>query len=103
MGVNMQSSIALFNHQMIPHHQQAVNMCKALDVAGGTDCEDIVEFEDDAKCILKVLCQEIINVQNAQIQTMRVLAQLDLDETADCIVEITNDDSDDSSSSSSDS
>jgi len=102
--VNMQSSIALFNHQMIPHHQQAVNMCKALDVAGGTDCEDIVEFEDDAKCILKVLCQEIINVQNAQIQTMRgVLAQLDLDETADCIVEITNDDSDDSSSSSSDS
>jgi len=102
--VNMQSSIALFNHQMIPHHQQAVNMCKALDVAGGTECDDIVVDEDEPKCILKVLCQEIINVQNAQIQTMRgVLAQLNLKESDDCIVEIKNDDSDDSSSSSSDS
>jgi len=102
--VNGDSAVALFNHQMIPHHQQAVNMCKALDMAGGTECEDIVEFEEEAGCILKVLCQEIINVQNAQIQTMRgVLRQLDLDQSDDCVVPITHDDSSSSSSSSSDS
>merc|ERR1711865_393282 len=90
--IQSDSVVALFNHQMIPHHQQAVNMCKALDIAGGTECEDIVEFEEEAGCILKVLCQEIINVQNAQIQTMRgVLRQLDLDQSDDCVVPITHD------------
>merc|ERR1712238_466328 len=44
---------------------------------------------DDPQCVLKVLCQEIINVQNAQIQTMRgVLASLDYKETDNCVVEI---------------
>merc|ERR1712238_455357 len=72
----------------IPHHQQAVNMCKALDIAKGTECDDIFN-EDDPQCVLKVLCQEIINVQNAQIQTMRgVLASLDYKETDNCVVEI---------------
>lgn len=79
---------ALFNHQMIPHHQQAVNMCKALDIAQGTECDDIFD-EDDPSCVLKVLCQEIINVQNAQIQTMRgVLASLNYKETDNCVVKI---------------
>mmetsp|Transcript_16849 Transcript_16849/g.18990 ORF Transcript_16849/g.18990 Transcript_16849/m.18990 type:complete len:620 (-) Transcript_16849:535-2394(-) len=86
--ISSDSPIALFNHQMIPHHQQAVNMCKALDVAQGTECEDIFD-EDEPKCVLKVLCQEIINVQNAQIQTMRgILEQLELPDTDNCIVDI---------------
>mmetsp|Transcript_60246 Transcript_60246/g.69216 ORF Transcript_60246/g.69216 Transcript_60246/m.69216 type:complete len:661 (-) Transcript_60246:372-2354(-) len=86
--ISSDSPIALFNHQMIPHHQQAVNMCKALDVAQGTECEDIFD-EDEPKCVLKVLCQEIINVQNAQIQTMRgILQQLELPDTDNCIVDI---------------
>jgi len=86
--IQSDSVVALFNHQMIPHHQQAVNMCKALDIAKGTECDDIFN-EDDPQCVLKVLCQEIINVQNAQIQTMRgVLASLDYKETDNCVVEI---------------
>merc|ERR1712238_200348 len=86
--IQSDSVVALFNHQMIPHHQQAVNMCKALDIAKGTECDDIFN-EDDPKCVLKVLCQEIINVQNAQIQTMQgVLASLDYKETDNCVVKI---------------
>jgi len=85
--VNKGSAIALFNHQMIPHHQQAINMCKALDIEGSTECDDI--FTEEPQCLLKVLCQEIINVQNAQIQTMRgILSALDLDQTDDCVVPI---------------
>jgi len=88
-NVNKDSAIALFNHQMIPHHQQAVNMCKALIISGEIECDDIVELEDEPTCILKVLCQEIINVQNFQIQTMRgVLDALDLDPEDDCVVPI---------------
>merc|ERR1712238_472512 len=86
--ISSNNPIALFNYQMIPHHQQAVNMCKALDVAQGTQCEDIFN-EDIPECQLKVLCQEIINVQNAQIQTMRgILGQLELPDTDNCIVDI---------------
>merc|ERR1712238_515331 len=86
--IQSDSVVALFNHQMIPHHQQAVNMCKALDIAKGTECDDIFD-EEDPKCVLKVLCQEIINVQNAQIQTMQgVLASLDYKETDNCVVKI---------------
>merc|ERR1712161_176701 len=86
--IQSDSVVALFNHQMIPHHQQAVNMCKALDIAKGTECDDIFD-EEDPQCVLKVLCQEIINVQNAQIQTMRgVLASLDYKETDNCVVKI---------------
>jgi len=84
--VNNDNAVALFNHQMIPHHQQAVNMCKAFDIAGGTKCEDIFN-EGDAKCVMKVLCAELINVQNAQIQTMRgVLASISADPEDDCVV-----------------
>merc|ERR1712086_336651 len=87
-NVNMDNAIGLFNHQMIPHHQNAVNMCKALLKSGEADCDDL-EDEDDAACITNVICQEIINVQNAQIQTMRgVLDGLNLDESDDCVIEV---------------
>jgi len=87
-NVNQGSAIALFNHQMIPHHQNAVNMCKALMASGELVCDDITD-EDDAHCIMSVLCYEIINGQNFQIQTMRgVLDGLGYDATDDCEVEV---------------
>lgn len=46
-NVNKGSAIALFNHQMIPHHQNAVNMCKALMLTSGElSCDDITDEED---------------------------------------------------------
>ena len=45
-SVNQDNAIALFNHQMIPHHQNAVNMCKALFKSGETDCDDLADVED---------------------------------------------------------
>lgn len=87
-NVNDNNAIALFNHQMIPHHQNAVNMCKAILKSGEANCADL-EDEDDPACIIAVICQEIINVQNAQIQTMRgVLDSLDLEPTDDCVVKM---------------
>ena len=76
------------NHQMIPHHQNAVNMCKALLTSGEAGCDNL-EDEDNAACITNVICQEIVNVQNAQIQTMRgVLEGLNLDQSDDCVIEV---------------
>merc|ERR1719491_2686108 len=80
-NVNTDNAICLFNHQMIPHHENAVNMCKALLKSGEADCDDLTD-EDDEACIINVICQEIINVQNAQIQTMRgTLESLGCDKT----------------------
>jgi len=64
------SAQALFVHQMIPHHQNAVNMAKALLNSGELDeCTDMTE--ETAACTLKVICYEIITGQNHQIQSMR--------------------------------
>ena len=88
--------LALFSHQMIPHHKNAVNMCKSLLKTGAADCPDIADGlpgsddEPDASfdpCILNALCIEIINVQNAQIQTMYgVLDNIDDQGPIDCVV-----------------
>merc|ERR1711904_195997 len=89
-NVNQDSAIALFNHQMIPHHQNAVNMCKALLFSGDADCSDLTD-EEDSKCVINVICQEIINVQNAQIQTMRAInIKEGYNPTDDCGVPIPN-------------
>lgn len=85
-NVNADSVIALFNHQMIPHHANAVNMCKALLKSGEVPCDNLLDDEDE-KCVLVVLCNEIINVQNAQIQTMQgILKALNYPEKDDCTV-----------------
>lgn len=90
-NVNTDNAICLFNHQMIPHHQNAINMCKALLKSGEADCEDLTDEESQA-CIINVICQEIINTQNAQIQTMRgVLEELKCDKTDDCRINIESD------------
>ena len=80
------NALALFSHQMIPHHQNAVNMCKSLLISGEADCADLGD-EDDPACVLGAICQEIINVQNAQIQAMRgVLDAVGSQPTSDCVV-----------------
>eukprot|EP00527_Entomoneis_sp_CCMP2396_P005611 CAMPEP_0198147640 /NCGR_PEP_ID=MMETSP1443-20131203/36913_1 /TAXON_ID=186043 /ORGANISM="Entomoneis sp., Strain CCMP2396" /LENGTH=408 /DNA_ID=CAMNT_0043812053 /DNA_START=40 /DNA_END=1263 /DNA_ORIENTATION=- len=90
-NVHMDSAIALFIHQMIPHHQNAVNMCKALMVAGEIECSGIGEDEEDVVCIMRRLCYEIINGQNFQIQTMRgVLDAFEYAAEDDCKVEISS-------------
>ena len=63
------SETALFMHQMIPHHQNAVNMAKALLHSGSLQCPDITEESED--CILFGMMHEIINGQNFQIQAMQ--------------------------------
>jgi len=85
-NVNSNEALALFTHQMIPHHQNAVNMCKALMATGELDsCEDI--NEETARCTIKVICYEIINHQNHQIQSLRgALEELDYVSEDDCVV-----------------
>lgn len=49
--VNENSAIyrIIFNHQiMIPHHQYAVNMCKALLNSGEADCDDLSDEQIEA-------------------------------------------------------
>ena len=88
-NVNQGSAAALFLHQMIPHHQNAVNMCKALFHTKELKCDDVTD-EDDPHCVLTALCYEIINVQNFQIQNMRgVIDALGYDAEDDCKVDVT--------------
>jgi hypothetical protein len=67
-NIESQSAIALFVHQMVPHHQNAVNMAKALLKTGKVVCDDLTE-ESDA-CVTEVILREIVNNQNFQIQAM---------------------------------
>ena len=85
----MTTEIALFIHQMIPHHQNAVNMAKALLKSGGlSSCDDLTN-EDDVNCAMEMMMREIINDQNAQIQTMRsVLEAMEEPAYADCVVPV---------------
>merc|ERR1712037_1045588 len=88
-GIESQSEVALFLHQMIPHHQNAVNMAKALLKTGRVDCDDLTD-EDGPQandCALEVIIREIINNQNAQIQAMRgILESEGYPEENDCQV-----------------
>lgn len=87
--VNNNSAIALFIHQMIPHHQNAVNMCKALMKSGDIECSGIGSDEDDHRCIMRRLCFGIINNQNHEIQIMRgVLESSNYDAEDDCKVHV---------------
>jgi len=58
--LNEESPVATFMHQMIPHHQNAVNMAKALLKTGALDAES----EADAEVI--DILWGIINIQNKQ-------------------------------------
>mmetsp|Transcript_41036 Transcript_41036/g.60229 ORF Transcript_41036/g.60229 Transcript_41036/m.60229 type:complete len:431 (+) Transcript_41036:83-1375(+) len=71
--VQAQDQRALFIHQMIPHHQNAVNMAKALMKSGKLNCDDILEENSD--CQLEVILREIVNNQNFQIQAMKSILE----------------------------
>lgn len=89
MTSNAVDEKALFIHQMIPHHQNAVNMAKALLKTGKVKCDDLTGEEDD--CILETILREVINGQNSQIQAMRgILESLDYPAEADCKVEVSS-------------
>lgn len=86
-----ESETALFLHQMIPHHQNAVNMAKALMKTGKVKCDDLTDEESDQAddCALEILLREIVNNQNHQIQVMRgLLDSRDWPEENDCKVEV---------------
>jgi len=87
-GASSDSELALFVHQMIPHHQNAVNMAKALLADGILDsCTDIEE--ETPACTMKVLSMEIITQQNHQIQVMYgAVGELEYNTTDDCEVEV---------------
>ena len=86
-GVKANNEMVLFFHQMIPHHQNAVNMAKALLHTGKINCDDLAEESVD--CVVETMLREIINGQNEQIHTMRgLLQELDAPEKDDCIVDI---------------
>ena len=81
--------VALFIHQMIPHHQNAVNMAKALINIDTLQCDDLTDenSEQAADCAMEVILRSIITEQNAQIQTMRgILDAKNLPATNDCEV-----------------
>lgn len=85
-GIRSESILALFNHQMIPHHQNAVNMAKTLLHSGQVECDDLTN-EDDPLCVMNAISREIINNQNFQIQQMlRVLEDLGFPEMDNCNV-----------------
>ena len=79
--------VALFNHQMIPHHENAVNMAKALLHEGTLQCSDITA--DTTDCKMTRIMYEIVNNQNYQIQSMRAVLENDgYPEFNDCKVNI---------------
>jgi len=87
-GVKAASQMALFIHQMIPHHQNAINMAKTLLHENVLVCEDLAD-EDNQDCIMEAIIREIVNTQNHQIQKMlSYLDENDYPVTDNCDVEI---------------
>ena len=95
-NVNAGSSTALFLHQMIPHHQNAVNMAKGLMKIDPPSCPDLTDPDETDDCALESILREIINTQNAQIQVMRGLLESKFPSypTDDCKVEIHHEEED---------
>jgi uncharacterized protein (DUF305 family) len=92
MTTNAVGRSALFCHQMIPHHQNAVNMAKALIHAHDFECDLSGPAEEGAEqpweCELSPILYDIINVQNSQIIEMQgALEQLGENEYENCEVE----------------
>jgi hypothetical protein len=87
-GVSAQSEMALFIHQMIPHHENAINMAKALLESG--DLDDCGTFdEENPKCAMYDIALSIVNSQNYQIQLMRgLLESKGYPQTDDCVVPV---------------
>jgi len=67
----------LFLREMIPHHQNAVNMAKNLLKSGEVNCSLDAPVEEGEEvstaCLLDPIVRGIINTQNSQIQAMKGL------------------------------
>jgi len=85
--------LELFNHQMIPHHQNAVNMAKSFLKIHSPKCEGVSGIVEEGsvvpwQCEMIPIFLDIINVQNIQIIEMRgVLEELGSTEYANCDVD----------------
>jgi len=81
--------VTLFCHQMIPHHENAVNMAKALLKTNILDCPRLTDEDRNVDCKLENILREIVNGQNRQIQLMYgVLEDMNSAQTNDCVVHI---------------
>lgn len=73
-GVKATEDTALFVHQMIPHHENAVNTAKTLLKTGNLLCPDLRD-QTNPDCILEAILLEIVAGQNHQIQQMKQFLQ----------------------------
>jgi len=94
MTTNAVGRSALFCHQMIPHHQNAINMAKALLKSHDFGCDQGGPMEEGSvvpwECELLPILYDIINVQASQNIDMRdALGQLNADEYENCDVDFT--------------
>jgi len=94
MTTNAVGRSALFCHQMIPHHQNAINMAKSLLHTHDFVCDESGPMEEGSvvpwECELIPILYDIINVQNSQIIDMRgALDQLGASEYENCDVDFT--------------
>ena len=87
--VSAESEVALFIHQMIPHHENAINMAKTLLLLGDLQCDDYLAETPD--CIMYDILISIVNGQNHQIQQMRsILQELNYPASDDCKVQVSS-------------
>ena len=73
-GVRATDDASLFVHQMIPHHQNAVNTAKSLLKMGSLLCPDLTD-QTNPDCLLESILRSIVSGQNHQIQLMRKFLQ----------------------------
>ena len=84
--VSSRTELALFLHQMIPHHQNAVNLAKAVLHKLNRPCTDLTDATDPY-CVMEGLLYATVNRQNYEIGVMNnVLAAMNLPPTDDCQV-----------------
>lgn len=69
-GVQATADAALFIHQMIPHHENAVNTAKTLLKTGSLLCPDLTDVLNP-DCELEGLLLRIVAGQNHEIQLMQ--------------------------------
>merc|ERR1711972_539971 len=65
-SADLDNKVAVFMHQMIPHHENAVNMARIV-LKHAKSAEGFNDEELDVPALLR----DIINTQNKQIQDMQ--------------------------------
>merc|ERR1712216_1089115 len=79
----MGNPVVTFVHQMIPHHENAINMAKALMMEDQFDCSE----EKESDCDMESVLWSIVNEQNHQIATMSsYLDEMGYDEADVCVL-----------------